>query len=305
MESQEPFWQEAWTMGEPLGTSNYWAGYFQAQHRFGRGFSFLVNYTLSKMLQDVGSIDNQFAQGPNQQGFPQAGLGFSDIYGLAPTDITHKVLFNYSWDIPVGRGRQLLSAPSGAGGRVLNGVLGGWRVAGTTTFRGGTADHGVFARRRRGWEGDNWYNLGQGRTCRPVYTGVTATGVHLERAPRACKARRTCKLYENQAAFSGAHWNGNRRSPQHIPNWRGPGFSQWDFAVMKNFPLFSEHRTLQFRFESQNLFNHMNCGMPASDVGDSLFGQITGTGPSVTTYGLSNPYGGGPRHIMVAVKILF
>jgi hypothetical protein len=304
VEDLEPFWEEAWTMGEPLGTSNYWAGYFQLEHHFGRGFSFLVNYTLSKMLQDVGSIDNQFAQGPNQQGFPQAGLGFSDIYGLAPTDITNKVLFNYAWDIPVGRGRgHLLTAPSGAGGRVLNGVLGGWRVAGTTTFRGEpimvySPGGGV------GEYGSNWYNLGQSRTCRPVYTGVKPLGF-TSNGHAALQGSANMKLYENQAAFREPINMEIGDLPSTSPNWRGPGFSQWDFAVMKNFPLFSEHRTLQFRFESQNLFNHMNCAMPASDVGDSLFGQITGTGPSVTTYGLSNPYGGGPRTIMVAVKILF
>ena len=61
---------------------------------------------------------------------------------------------------------------------------------------------------------------------------------------------------------------------------------------MKSFPLFSEHRSLQFRFESQNLFNHMNAGTPIGDIGDSLFGEI-------------NSQVGNPRRIMVAAKILF
>ena len=304
VEDLEPFWEEVWTMGEPLGTSNYYAGYFQLQHRFGRGFGFLVNYTLSKMLQDVGSIDNQFAQGPNQQGFPQAGLGFKDIYGIAPTDITNKVLFNYSWDIPVGKGRRLLSNPSGPGGSVLNGVLGGWRVAGTTTYRGGMPIMVYSPGGGVGEMGSNWYNLGQSRTCRPVYTGVQPLGL-TSNGHRALQGSANMLPYINAAAFREPTGMEIGDLPSTSPSWRGPGFSQWDFAVMKNFPLFSEHRTLQFRFESQNLFNHMNAGMPVSDVGDSLFGQITGTGPSVSTYGLSNPYGGGPRHIMVAIKILF
>jgi hypothetical protein len=80
--------------------------------------------------------------------------------------------------------------------------------------------------------------------------------------------------------------------PGLMPNWRNPGFTQWDFAVMKNFPLFSEKRILQFRFESQNLFNHMNAGVPDGNIGDSLFGVI-------------DSQTGNPRRIMIAAKILF
>ena len=184
MYSQEPFWQEVWTMGEGLGASNYYAAYFQAQHRFGKGFSLLMNYTFSKMLQDVGGIDNQFDEGYSQQGFPQAGLPFSDIWGLAPTDITHKVIINYSWDLPVGRGRRLLSAPSGPAGALANGIVGGWRVAGTTTLRTGTPVEVYNSSGGVGGQGDNWYDLGHGRTGRPVYTGVTPYGFTTEGTPR-------------------------------------------------------------------------------------------------------------------------
>jgi len=291
MYSQDPFWQEVWTMGEPLGASNYYAAYFQAQHRFGKNFSLLLNYTFSKMLQDVGGIDNQFDEGYSQQGFPQAGLPFSNIWGLAPTDITHRILVNYSWDIPVGRGRKLLSSPNGLGGTVANGVVGGWRVAGTTTFHTGTPVLVYNSSGGVGGQGDNWYDLGQGRAGRPITTGVTPWGFS-SNGHTSLLDSANFKPYFNQAAFTWPTQMEIGNLPPVMPNWRNPGYSQWDFAVMKSFPLFSEHRSLQFRFESQNLFNHMNAGTPDGAIGDSLFGVI-------------NSQVGNPRRIMVAAKILF
>src|SRR4051812_4487565 len=142
---------------------------FQVEHRFGRGFSFLANYTISKLLQDVGAIDNQASQGPSQQAFPQAGLPISDIYGIAPQDISQKFLFNYSVEIPVGKGKRFLGSPQSVGSKILDNIAGGWRAAGTTTYRTGqpvliyTPSGGV------GGLGSQWYNIGQGRTTRPRF----------------------------------------------------------------------------------------------------------------------------------------
>ncbi len=291
MYSQDPFWQEIWTMGEGLGTSNYESGYFQVQHRFGRGFSLLVNYTLSKMLQDVGGSMGQFGPGAGNDAFPQAGLPWSDIFGIAPTDIPQKLTINYSWDLPMGKGRKLLSAPSGSGGAVLNGMFGGWRVAGTTTMYSGTPLALYTSGYSMGLPGSNWYALGQGRTDRASYTGVTPYGFTTN-GHAALQGSANMKLYVNPAAFALPTGMNVGNTPAVFPSWRGPGFSQWDFAVMKNFPLFSEKRVLQFRFESQNLFNHMNCGSPDQIINDPYEGQITGQN-------------GNPRRIMVAAKILF
>jgi len=80
--------------------------------------------------------------------------------------------------------------------------------------------------------------------------------------------------------------------PSTFPNWRGPGFSQWDVSVLKEFPLFSEKRHLQLRFEAQNLLNHMNAGMPNTGVTSRTFGMISGQS-------------GLQRRVMIAAKIYF
>jgi hypothetical protein len=292
MFSRQPFWFEAWTMGEPLGTSNYNSGYVQVEHRFGHGFTFLANYTLAKLLQDVGGIDNQFSQGPSQQAFPQAGLGMGDIYGIATTDITHKVLFNYSWDLPFGKGRRFLTSPQTTGEKVFDHIAGGWRVAGTTTLRSGqpiliyTPSGGV------GGLGSQWYNIGHGRTTRPRIVLPQQPFGFASSGHEALEGAADYKAYMNPQAFRLVQGFEIGDVGSTFPNWRGPGYSQWDLSVLKNFNLGSESRYLQIRFEAQNLFNHMNAAMPNGAVTQRTFGMITGQT-------------GSPRRVMIAAKFYF
>ncbi len=292
MFQRHPLWQELWTMGEPLGSANYHAGYAQIEHRFGRGFSFLANYTISKLLQDVGGIDNQHSQGPNQQAFPQAGLPLSDIYGVAPQDISQRFLFNYSWELPFGRGKPFLGSPQGVTGTVLDKVAGGWRVAGTTMFRTGqpilvfTPSGGV------GGLGSQWYNIGHGRTTRPRFESPRIDYDNGIAGHQSLEGAANFQHYFNPSAFRLVQGFEIGDVPSTFPNFRGPGFSQWDFSLMKDFPLWSESSALQFRFEAQNLFNKMNPANPNGAVTQRTFGMITGQS-------------GTPRRVMVSAKIVF
>lgn len=56
----------------------------------------------------------------------------------------------------------------------------------------------------------------------------------------------------------------------------GPGFSNVDFSLFKNFKL-DESRSLQFRFEAFDLFNQANFGQPGRVVGAQTFARITNT----------------------------
>ena len=55
-------------------------------------------------------------------------------YGLATYEKPQTLKFNLSYDLPVGKGRQFLGAPSGIGGHVLDAAVGGWAVAGITVW---------------------------------------------------------------------------------------------------------------------------------------------------------------------------
>ncbi|MCC6393266.1 MAG: TonB-dependent receptor [Bryobacterales bacterium] len=284
-----PLWSEIWSMNPPEGTSNYHAGYVQVEHRFGHGFTFLANYTISKLLQDVGGLDyGQFTQGYAGQGAPQAGLGMSDIYGLAPTDISQKLLFNYLFEVPVGHGKRLLGNPQTSTSKGFEKVVGGWQMAGVTTYRTGQplVIHCLYP------QCFQWYNIGQSRGSRPVFVTPTVAYDNHVSGHTALEGAPGYQPYFNPASFRITQGMEIGNVPGTLPNMRGPGFSQWDFSLLKNIGLGGEVRRLQLRFEAQNLFNHMNAAAPNGTVGARTFGMITAQT-------------GNPRQVMIAAKLYF
>jgi hypothetical protein len=86
--------------------------------------------------------------------------------------------------------------------------------------------------------------------------------------------------------------------------FRGPGFRQWDFNVIKNTKI-TERMRLQLRFEVFNLLNHPNFNpLPASATfGSSIFSTYSQT-PDIAS---GNPFlsQGGPRAAQIGAKIIF
>ncbi len=281
-----PLWTEIWTLGEPIGNSNYHAGYVQAEHRFSRGYGFLINYTFSKLLNDVGSYDGGFGMP-----YPQAGLPVSNTYGVATTDIRHKLLFNYSVDLPFGKGRHFLGAPDSLGAKLVDHAVGGWTMAGTTTIRGGVPVTVRTPSNTVGGLGSNWYNIGHGRDSQPVFVPGVAYNNNVS-GQTALEGAGGFKPYFNPAAFRVVRDFEIGDVPSTMPNFRGPGFTQWDLSLLKSFRVFSESKTLQLRMEAQNLFNKMNPGNPGNAILSRTFGVINGQQ-------------GSPRRIMVAAKFYF
>jgi len=77
-----------------------------------------------------------------------------------------------------------------------------------------------------------------------------------------------------------------------------------DLAVRREFPVY-ENLKLQFRAEAFNIFNHPNFGTINAGIGQSNFGQATGT--LASTLGVLSPLyqAGGPRSMQFALKLLF
>jgi hypothetical protein len=288
----QPLWREVWGVNEPMGYSNYHAAYFQVEHRFARGFSFLANYTFSKMLQAGGGIGaqgiNSVGVDGNSQGPPQANLPMSDIYGLAPFDVTHRLVVNYVVDLPFGRGKRFLRSPDTFGKKLADKVIGGWSMAGTTLYRGGTPFSIICA---SGYC-RNWITIGEGKLTRPRFVDPRIPYDNGVSGHTALQGASGFQYYFNPDAFRPVQGVEIGDVGSTLQGMRGPGFSQWDFALMKNFGLGKESRYAQIRFEAQNLFNHMNAGPPNNALPNLVFGMIT-------------TQNGSPRVVMMAAKIYF
>ncbi len=287
-----PLWQQISTTGDPDGTSNYNAGYVQIEHRFAQGFGFLANYTLAKLMEDTGSIDHS---SPGSNRFPQAGLGRKDVYSLSDSDYRHKLVFNYSVELPFGRGKRFLGDTQQLAGKVLDKVVGGWVAAGTTTIRSGQ-----FLQ-VSGIAGNSglWWIAGQasnGASERPLFAYPRVPYNNNVSGHQSLTGAGNYQPYMNGAAFQLAQALPDQLQIGDvgwvIPGLVGPRFSQWDFSLMKNFGLGKESRYFQLRLEAQNLFNHMNAGNPDGTLTNATFGMITSQS-------------GSPRQAMIAAKLYF
>jgi hypothetical protein len=72
--------------------------------------------------------------------------------------------------------------------------------------------------------------------------------------------------------------------------FHGSGFNNWDLAVLKNVPI-RESKTLEFRTEWFNAFNHAQFNAPDGNINDSTFGVVISAQP--------------PRIGQLAVKFIF
>ena len=102
--------------------------------------------------------------------------------------------------------------------------------------------------------------------------------------------------YLNVAAFRKAQSTPNLLEIGDVsvtlPGIYAPSYSSWDASLLKKFSLGPESRYLQLRIEAQNLLNHMNCGVPVTDITSATFGRI-------------NTQPGAARVMMIAAKLYF
>ncbi len=156
----------------------------------------------------------------------------------------------------------------------------------------------------RGWQFLNITTLTSGPPF-TVYSGVQQTGVgaggtdrpDLVRQPHFSTSRPMREDYFGQGASNASFFN----IPINVPGgtgpnhgrfgtlgrdtFRGPGFQQYDIALIKDTPFGrrgkAELGTVEFRAEFFNVFNLVNFGLPSNIVRGSGFGIISKTaGPS-------------------------
>jgi outer membrane receptor protein involved in Fe transport len=234
------------TLDAANGSSSYQALQLSLEKRFTKGLSFLAGYTWSKSIDD-GSAWNAAILNV---------FNFHEERGLSTFDTRHRFVASYTYDLPFGHGRTFGSNWSGA----VNEILGGWQTNGILTFQSG-----------------NPVDVQVGLT---TLTGTnTATRADVNGNPNdfnhdPAQWFNTSVFSRN---FSGRFGNAGRNIVI------GPGTADFDFALLKRFPLFSEQRYLQFRSEFFNLANHPNFDNPTAgnlQLVSPSFGRITSAGAS-------------------------
>ena len=149
----------------------------------------------------------------------------------------------------MGKGKRI--ATSGIG----SALLGGWQMNGILTLRSGLP--------------------------LSFYTSQNLTG-SLSGGSRPMKLRsavlpesqRTIDRWFDTAAFIAPPQFQFGNAPRTEPDLRGPGTTQFDFSLFRNFRI-TEKVTVQARGEAFNVLNRVNLGVPATTVGAAGLGTIT------------------------------
>jgi hypothetical protein len=136
LETAFPYPLEGDNIHLPVGTSDYSALQLQVNRRFATGLQLSAHYTWSKQI----AMTRYNAQ--TNQGYADGGEinYFSnirpDLYNLnrkiTTNDIPHRVVVNWVYDLPVGKGNRFDPQQP-----VLNGLIGGWRLAGSMSAQSG------------------------------------------------------------------------------------------------------------------------------------------------------------------------
>lgn len=236
--------------------SNYNGLQVKAQKRFVKGFEILAAYTFSKALDDSSGDIN----GEGSGGTPQDVRNLNADYGLSLQDARHRFVVSYIYELPLGRDHRFASGPVG------NAILGGWQINGITTFQSGNPVFVNQACNRANTNGGSprpdvvaSWQLDTGRPSSQLVSEFFNTAAFVNVCPNL--------------AGPGPFTFGDAGRDTVI----GPGIKDWDFAMFKNIALGGEHRSLQFRTEVFNLFNHPIFAQPGGTAGTPQFGKISAT----------------------------
>lgn len=240
----------------PLGQSNYQALEVKVVRRFPQGASLNVAYTLSKFESDTDTISTWLEGGIT-------GIGdFNNMRGeksLSSTDAPQRLVVAYVYDIPLGRGKPLLSNVN----RGVDEVIGGWGLQGLTTLMKGFP-LGISER----INAIGTVNNGSSRPdvvpgCNKNVSGDAVSKLH---------------GWFNTACFVESPpyvWGNESRNDSTL---EAPGIANWDLSIVKKFPITADGRVnVQFRSEFYNLFNRVQFGVPNTQFdATSEAGWVTG-----------------------------
>jgi hypothetical protein len=226
---------------------------FQAkfEQRLWHGMTSLLSYSYSKCL-DSGTL---------QGGTTISLLAFNR--GVCDFDLPHAFTGSFNYQLPFGKGQHYFGNSHG----FVNQIIGGWAIAGIVTLRSGQAFTPTIS-------GDT-ANTGVGSqrpdvTGTPIIVGAPSCWFYTS-SNSACTAldpsgKDTFAVPPAQLRYG----TGGRNI------LRANGLKQFDFTLMKNFPV-TETAQFQFRAEVFNILNHPTFAIPATAINSSSGGQVSST----------------------------
>jgi hypothetical protein len=264
-----------------------------------QGLQLLASYTYAKSLDNAsgsgqGTFDTTIILG--NQLDDRANRGVSDF------DRTHRFVLSYLWDLP----RPTFVARS----KVARFLVSGWQVAGIITAMSGQPLDIVDSAAGSFYFGPN---LLPNALARPSWAAGATRATALSNVPPGyffnpfAFVRPVVKTGQlipssNGTAVAGAQGTDIGNVGRNV--LRGPRQTNVDFSIIRRFP-FGESRSIEFRAEFFNLFNHVNFANPISNLNAASLDQNTGQIINPGDFGRITSTSNNARLIQFAVKFNF
>jgi len=232
------------------GSSLYNAAQVQVEKRYTNGLSFLVAYSLSRLMSDTGSGFTSFASSSLNKNNQKAE------WSIDGNDSTNALNIAGTYELPFGKGRTFMSNPS----KVVQALAGGWQISPLLTYATGTPLQVTVPGDPLGCAEptctSNRPNVISGVTQQFSYNNVYSGQPVL-----------------NAAAFSnpGVWAIGNEQ--RELSGARNPFNANENISAAKYFQL-GEHVKLKIEVEYFNLFNRVIFGSPDTTLTDTNFGKV-------------------------------
>ena len=261
------------------GSFTYHSLQTKVEKRFSAGLTFLVSYTWSK------NLTNSESDALGGSGFFGSGAFLAqDNYNrkvektLSQLDTPHALVLSYTYELPLGKGKRLMSA-----GGPSNVIFGGWSIGAIQRYQSGIPVGAISCGVNTGLYGkDDWFDC-----LRPnLVPGQKLKGFSGHFDPSVDR-------YLNPAAFATPPNFSFGTAPIAIPGVRTPKRNDESLTLQKRTTI---HERVSFiiRGEFFNVFNHTTFSVyPAADTSNPAgFGIIS-----------SSFYP--PRHIQLGAKVEF
>lgn len=244
------------------GFSTYNALLLTVNKNLTHGLQFDGNYTWSHSIDNVSVVANVGAAG---------GYGFvcdvarpRECRANSDFDVAHLVSGNFTYQLPVGRGRPFFSNDP----RWLDEVIGGWDISGLVAYHSGNA-------------------LGTSSSAFVASYSNDAPGILIGNPAllkrHVHKIGNQLFMFDNPTAAAAAFTGPTGFQIGSRNNLRGPQFFNLDSGLAKTFPIVPAREiNLKFRADAFNVLNHPNFLPPGetssqNDVSQpGSFGQLTG-----------------------------
>ncbi len=262
--------------GQNDGHSTFHALETSFEHQFSHGLYMLASYTFCKLISTSNGEDaNRASDGAVQNQYNRRL-----DKAVASQDTPHNLRLSYVYELPVGRGKALLSNTH----PVLNAVVGNWKVSAIHTYVSGTPL--VFSCNQ------NFFGAGQNARC--SYAPGVADGSMplINPAWSSDKSVAFSVPKINKAAIVLPANMTYGDTPRRIPYLRTPWTIQEDLALLKNFKV-TEKIDLEMRASASNALNRALLAAPNTSQSSSTFGMITAA------------QGNGPRNIQLGARLSF